>query len=226
MNFDGNFKPICHGDISVLKKMVGHLTERHWNFNITRQDGYVADLKTQTVSLVDDLDFRHINPTKQPALDVFGPLIQPILQSVSSYFESQPSYQPYFEKYGPGYFIRVNIVKLFAGETIERLQDKNFSLAHSHKIYLPIITNSQVLFTVGSETKHLIEGKLVEINNRRFYSVANNSTEDSIHMVFDWVVPGEPCCCSNLTHPGVMCTPQLCQETDQMQIECHCIAEK
>jgi hypothetical protein len=61
----------------------------------------------------------------------------------------------------------------------------------SHRIHLPLVTNDGVKFTVGDTTKYLLPGELWEINNRRKHTVMNNGTEGRVHMIMDFVLPGE-----------------------------------
>jgi hypothetical protein len=222
MNFSGNFKHICDADITPVIEMVKHLTAKHWSLNVSRQQLYDVHENTEIINLVHDPDFRHINPTRHPALDIFGPIIEPVLAHIANFYESQLANRALLEQYGPGYFIRANIVKLKAGGVISEHQDKNFSLAHAHRIHIPIITHEDVHFTVGDETVHIPVGEVVEINNRRFHAVKNNSDIDRVHLILDFVIPGEPCCCADKTHPGEMCTPENCLATDRLQIPCYC----
>ncbi|TDR16321.1 aspartyl/asparaginyl beta-hydroxylase domain-containing protein [Marinicella litoralis] len=222
MNFNGNFNHICDADVSPIQKLVNNLTEKHWALDISRQQKYDVHEDTATINLVHDPDFRHMNPSKHPALDVFGPVIQPVLAYIAQYYENKLANKTLIEQYGAGYFIRANIIKLKAGGTISAHQDKNFSLAHSHRIHIPIVTHEDVHFTVGDETVHIPVGEVVEINNRRFHSVSNNSEIDRVHLILDFVVPGEPCCCADKTHPGELCTPESCQATDRLMIPCYC----
>ncbi|MFC3195911.1 aspartyl/asparaginyl beta-hydroxylase domain-containing protein [Marinicella sediminis] len=225
MNFGGNFKHLCDADVSPVIQLVEHLTSKHWSLDVTRQQRYDVHEHTETINLVHDPDFRHMNPTKHPALDVFGPIIQPILSYIAQYYEQQAANQSLISQYGLGYFIRANIIKLKAGGIIEAHQDKNFSLAHSHRIHIPIITHEDVDFTVGDETVHIPVGEVVEINNRRMHSVHNNSPVDRVHLIVDFVIPGEPCCCADKTHPGELCTPQACMATDRLQVPCYCFPQ-
>ncbi len=222
MNFNGNFIHICDADVTPIAEMVNRLTEKHWGLDVTRQQRYDVHEHTETINLVHDPDFRHMNPTRHPALDIFGPMIEPMLAYIANYYENKPANKALVTEYGAGYFIRANIIKLKAGGSIESHQDKNFSLAHSHRIHIPIITHDDVHFTVGDETVHIPVGEVVEINNRRWHSVKNNSGIDRVHLIMDFVIPGEPCCCADKTHPGKMCTPELCLATDRLQVPCHC----
>lgn len=223
MNFKGNFNYLAKIDVSPIINMVKHLTDKHWSLDSTRQKRYEAHTHTQVINIVFDDDFRHMNPSKHPALDVFGPVIEPVMSSIANHYENIAENKLYLDNYGQGYFIRVNLVKLLAYSSISEHQDKNFSLAHSHRIHIPIVTNDQVFFTVGDETKNIQVGEIVEINNRRFHSVKNESDEDRVHLIIDFVIPGEPCCCADKHHPGIMCEPENCMSTDRLITPCHCL---
>ena len=60
-----------------------------------------------------------------------------------------------------------------------------------HRIHLPLITNDEVIFDVGESSMKMAEGELWEINNRREHAVANNSDNDRIHIILDYVIAGE-----------------------------------
>jgi aspartyl/asparaginyl beta-hydroxylase (cupin superfamily) len=116
-------------------------------------------------------------------------------------------------------------VQLRAGGVIAPHRDNNFSLTHSHRIHLPVITNEHVLFTVGDDTMNLPAGGMYEINNRRTHSVENLSDEARVHVILDFVLPGEKCCCGRKLHPQTLCSPQACAPTDRLQIPCNCFPE-
>ena len=121
-----------------------------------------------------------------------------------------------------GYFVRANLVRLQSGGTITEHTDNNFSLVHSHRVHLPIITNAEVGFMVGNKSINMKEGELWEINNRRLHSVNNAGPEDRVHLILDYVIPGEKCCCGEKLHPLTVCNPQACEMTDHLKIECIC----
>lgn len=225
MNFQGNFNRISTVDIAPLKNLVLQLTPLHWADDTTRQNRYEVHQDTQTIGLVYDEDFRHTNPTRRPPLELFGPELQPILAVTADHFESRPEAQSLFGTHGHGYFIRASLVRLAPGGKILPHQDKNFSLAHSHRVHVPVVTNDKVTFTVGSETINMKEGEVIEINNRRWHSVSNDGQDDRVHLILDWVTPAEPCCCSYKLHPGIPCSPQACIESDRLKIECNCFPD-
>lgn len=225
MNFAGNFLSIGKVDIAELKERVLELTDEEWQSGDYRQQRYEAHRDTRTVSLVFDMDFRHTHPTRLPMLQRFEAALRPALMQTADYYDQLPKSKVLFEQYGIGYFIRANVVKLVAGGEISEHKDGNFSLTHAHRVHLPIFTNDDVLFTVGKETVNLREGMLTEINNRRMHNVRNEGSKDRVHVILDYVIPGEKCCCGEKNHPLTTCNPQACLETDQLRVECVCLPE-
>lgn len=225
MNFAGNFKHLGRVDIGALRQQVEALTDEQWASYALRQTRYEVHRDTETIGLVFDPDFRHSHPTRLPALDVFHDAIYPALALVAGYYEMSEKGKALAEKFGLGYFVRATLVRLKAGGTIDAHQDNNFSLTHSHRVHLPIVTNDRVIFTVGKEAIALPAGELYEINNRRLHAVQNDSSEHRVHLILDFVLPGEKCCCGALRHPQTMCSPQACMATDRQHVPCNCYPE-
>ena len=225
MNFQGNFRPIGKADIGPLIKFLGQLTDEDWDRQNVRQKRYEVHKDTQFIGVVYDEDFRHQNGTRYPILEVLQPLLTPIFKTIAEYYESATDIRMKFQQPVQGYFIRVSLAKLRAGGEIHEHRDMNFSLAHSHRVHVPLITNDDVAFNIGYETRNLKAGEIVEINNRRTHSVINGGGEDRVHIILDWVFPWEPCCCSDKTHPNAPCTPDNCLMTDRLRIPCECHPE-
>ena len=61
----------------------------------------------------------------------------------------------------------------------------------SHRIHLPLVTNDGDKYVVGDPTRYLLPGELWEIDNRHRHSVRSNGTEGRVHMIMDFVLPGE-----------------------------------
>ena len=225
MNFPGNFFHIGDIDTTDIKNLVLGLTEEQWDSFGFRQKRYEVHQHTQTIGLVYDPDFRHTHPTKLPTLDMFEAELRPVLWMVADHFEETQSAKKLIKENGIGYFIRASLVRLKAGCSIAEHRDMNFSLTHSHRVHLPIVTNDETWFSVGSESINMREGQVYEINNRRLHSVANNGTEDRVHLILDYVLPGERCCCGAKHNPDTRCSPQACLETDRLKIACDCCPE-
>jgi hypothetical protein len=226
MNFAGNFSKIGEVDTEQLVTIAGQITDEEWEADLFRQSRYEVHRDTKTVGLVFDPDYRHSHPTRLPMLQRFEPALRPVLQMVAEHFEESEKGSELVDQFGLGYFIRASIVRLRAGGTIAPHTDNNFSLVHSHRMHLPLLTNDRVLFTVGSETINLRAGEVYEINNRRKHSVENSGDTDRVHLILDFVLPGEQCCCGERRHPDRLCSPLACRETDHLQIPCRCFPER
>jgi len=225
MNFSGNYLHIADVDVWPLKQLLLGLDDSQWQNETLRQQRYEVHRDTETINLVFDPDFRHTHPTKLPMLRVFEHSLRPVLTTIADHYDHSDRGRALSENHGRGYFVRANIVKLKAGGEIPAHADGNFSLAHSHRVHLPIVTNDDVRFTVGDEECHLPEGGLFEINNRRTHNVVNAGAEDRTHLILDYVLPGEKCCCGQKMHPETACNPQACLLTDQFKIPCTCLSD-
>ena len=225
MNFDGNFRLLGSVDIRPLQQLVLQLAPADWAAETTRQRRYEAHRDTQSIGLVYDYDFRHVQATRRPALQRFEPALRPVLAMIAADFEGSPKGRELCAQHGLGYFVRASLVRLAPGGEIAAHQDMNFSLAHAHRVHLSVVTNEGVRFTVGSETRNLREGEVVEINNRRIHQVSNRGAAGRVHLILDFVLRGEQCCCGSRRHPGVPCNPQLCLETDRLKVPCNCYPE-
>lgn len=225
MNFSGNFLHIGDLDIADLRERVLNLTDEQWTAFSIRQQRYEVHQHTQTIGLVYDPDFRHTHPTRLPTLEQFEEDLLPTLWMTADYFEKTDEGSRLVAENGAGYFIRASLVRLKAGAGIAEHRDMNYSLTHSHRLHLPIVSNEDVLFKVGGETLHLREGQLFEINNRRLHSVHNGGSEDRVHLILDFVLRGERCCCGAKHHPQTRCSPQACQDTVLLKTPCTCHPE-
>jgi quercetin dioxygenase-like cupin family protein len=225
MNFAGNFKYIGNVDATTLIQLVAQLTEEQWNNELFRQKEYAVHEDTQTIGLVFDRDFRHSHPTRMPALQVFEKALGPVLSIVADHYENSNEGQSLIQEFGLGYFVRASLVRLIAGGEIPKHRDHYFSLSHSHRVHVPVTTNDEVAFRVGKETINMRPGELIEINNRRPHSVSNNGDDGRVHLILDFVLPGEKCCCGPKLHPNTLCSPQACADTLQRRIPCTCFPE-
>lgn len=170
-----------------------------------------------------DEDFRHSNPTLQPEYKALAPELELIYSTIRAHFDADETARDLQIKNGDGYPIRTLLTRLSPGGEIMSHMDRNFSLTHCHRVHIPIQTHPDAVFTVGDETIHLPEGEAWEINNRRMHSVLNASPLPRIHLIIDWVIPGEPCCCAQSRHPETSCSPAACELTDWATEPCNCL---
>ena len=161
-------------DLSFIKRKLARIPERAWHGS-GRENTYEVHKQTQALLLIHDEDFRHYKPTYHDLYKDFRKELQPIFDFIADHYHRD------------GYVVRALFARLKAGGRIDTHTDGLFSLLKCHRIHVPIITNDEVVFTIGGEEKVLGEGEMWEINNATLHAVDNNSAEDRIHLIVDWV---------------------------------------
>jgi hypothetical protein len=222
MNFDGSYIRVGTTDVAALQAQLATLTEEDWNRDDFRQRQYAVHRDTATIPLIFDTDFRHANPTRQPMFERFALLLDPIFRQIAEHFAGRAITLARGQQRLPGYPVRVLLARLRAGGMIPPHIDTRFSLAHAHRLHCPLVTHPEVLFSVDRDPKQMTAGELWEINNRRTHEAMNRGSTDRVHLIIDWVIPGERCCCSSRHHPRGGCSPTACQATDSLPVVCGC----
>jgi hypothetical protein len=161
-------------DLEMIKRKLAKIPERVWHGS-GREDTYEVHKQTQSLLLIHDSDFRHYNPTYHELYKEFKKELKPVFDWIADHFQQD------------GFVVRCLFARLAAKGNIDTHTDGLYSLLKCHRIHIPIITNDQVIFTIGGEDKVLAEGEMWEINNSTLHAVANKSDEDRIHLIIDWV---------------------------------------
>ncbi len=186
MFFDGEYRQIGSVSPAALQREVLALPEAAWAEETGRQEVYPAHRHTQTVPLIFDPDMRHTDPSVRPRFELFEPLIRPIMDLIVADFAS-----PAAARENEGYFVRVLLARLNAGHKIGSHRDHGYSLARAHRIHCPVFTNPEAEFGIAGNIRHLPAGEIWEINNRKVHGVRNLGAEARVHLILDYVVPGE-----------------------------------
>ena len=195
MFFDGEYRLIGTVDPSPLQRAVAALPEAAWFEETARQQVFPAHRHTQTVPLIFDPDMRHTAPSVRPAFTRLRPAIEPVMARIVAHFSavsSDPGERG--ENAGPreeGYFVRILLARLAAGQSIGSHRDHGESLSRAHRIHCPIVTNPQAEFGIAGHIRHLPAGEIWEINNRKVHGVRNLGSEARVHLILDYVIPGE-----------------------------------
>lgn len=170
-----NFKLLKHDvDLEFIKRKLARIPERAWQGS-GREETYQVHRQTQSLLLIHDADFRHFNPTYRDLYADFRRELEPIFDYLENYYG------------GDGFIVRALFARLAAGSRIDSHTDGLYSLLKCHRVHIPIVTNEQVVFTIGGEEKILREGEMWEINNATLHSVDNRGEMDRIHLIVDWV---------------------------------------
>ena len=183
MYFDSPFRHIGTIDPKPLVDVIESFGEPAWHEFAIRQQLFEPHRHTLTIPLLFDLDGRHENPTAWPRLGPITPALEPAMEVIRRHNLSDVG--------SDGYFVRIILTRLKPGSNIEPHRDGGYSLLRSHRYHLALTTNSLVEFEIAGETQHFAAGEIWEINNREEHAVRNLSGESRIHVILDYVVPGE-----------------------------------
>jgi hypothetical protein len=85
-----------------------------------------------------------------------------------------------------GKVLRAMVARLPPGGRIARHRDLHPSFNISHRIHVPLQTNPDVEFIVGSDRIRAEEGVAFEIDNSLPHQVANRGADHRIHFIFDY----------------------------------------
>lgn len=185
MHFDGSFRYIGTTDVQPLAQVIESFGEGAWFEFTRRQEKFQPHRHTQTIPLLFDEDMRHTDPTAWPRLAQIEPVLEPVLEMIR---KANP---PAAGTDGDGYFVRIILTRLSPGAVISPHRDHRDSIVRSHRNHLAISTNEHVDFGIGGQIQHIAAGEIWEINNRAYHAVRNLGQEARIHLILDYVVPGE-----------------------------------
>jgi len=161
-------------DTRPLREKIVQITDEVWAES-DRSERFKVHRQTQTVLLIKYLDEISTKPEIQPPYAEFEELLRPVVDHIANYYQDN------------GFVLRILLTKLTAGSKIDEHVDFGYSLLNVHRIHIPIITNEDVDFYVGGTKKQMRAGEFWEIDNARKHAVENNSDEDRVHMIVDWM---------------------------------------
>ena len=90
--------------------------------------------------------------------------------------------------YGKGKLYNLQIAKLKSKGKIPEHIDRALFYLFSHRIHVPLITNQDVIFSIGENKYNLKENIVYEVNNSREHSVINKTDNfERVHLILDYV---------------------------------------
>ena len=173
---------------AALQRAVACLDEAAWTEKQYRQEMFNVHSSTQSIVLcfIDLAAWPRITVARDVGWDRLGEYAQPVMDEIIA------------RNYDPGgVVIRSMAVRLPAGARITPHVDEHESLRLSHRIHLPLTTNPRVRFFVDGVPHRFEPGRAVEVNNQLSHSVMNDSADDRVHFIFDYLPPEQIAC------PGV-----------------------
>ena len=164
-----------HGIPAAPLQRIRDKIEPEWWDHDSRHILYRNHAKTRCIRLrhVTDYDFNNIRLTDFPEKrETFEPEITELLSLLSSHYE----------------FCDFTAILLLLppGATIKPHVDQGRWFRLAHRIHIPIQTNSDVIFSVGTTSVAMQVGIAYEIDNaNQIHSVCNNGEINRIHLVVD-----------------------------------------
>jgi quercetin dioxygenase-like cupin family protein len=174
-----NYNYVGKFDITNIKNKLIEINEEIWLEHTLRQTIFEAHKSTQTIELMWDINSLNNNKRGKIHPNFYKLNIDSLL------IDLKPIYE---KKYGEGDFIRILLVKLKKESKITPHIDSGDSLVFCKRTHIAVITNPNVIFIVGGESKNMKEGDIWEINNQNIHSVNNNSNDDRIHFIIDYQI--------------------------------------
>jgi hypothetical protein len=181
MNIETPFKSLGAIDASALIDSILARDDNAWLDNTERQNSYEVHKQTQSIVLVFcDGSKKELEVSKHNGWDLLADAAIPVMHEL-------------IERDYPkgGMIIRAMAAKLLAGGRINPHFDSHTTFRRSHRIHVPITTNSRVRFTIDGRAYRLKVGEAYEINNQKTHSVINSGSEDRITFIFDYMPPDE-----------------------------------
>lgn len=181
MNIDEPLKKLGPVDVEPLKSAVLGLPDDAWLANERRQQDYDVHRQTQSIVMVFcDGPPDNLVVEKREGWDALADVAVPVMHDLI-----ERHYQP------GGTIIRAMAAKLLTGGRINPHFDSHKTFRRSHRIHVPITTNSRVRFMIDGRPFRLNVGEAYEVNNQKTHSVMNSGTEDRITFIFDYLPADE-----------------------------------
>ncbi len=165
-------------DVGAMRDKIATSPLVDWSEYTYRQERFKAHKETKTVPIIFDESFAKI--TYRKCYELFKDDLDSIRKALEGNFGR------------PGHFVRAILVNLPAGAWVPAHIDTGMSLTMCRRVHVPLFTNDQCFFAVGSDVRNLKVGEMWEINNAgKMHEVKNLGSTDRIHLIADWM-PDEP----------------------------------
>lgn len=168
-------RPLGHVDCRELAERALAAQEGAWYEDPRRQNDYDVHAETQSIILSFCTGWPKVQVSAAKGWDAFADVAVPVMKAVIA-------------KYYPpnGRVLRAMLARLPPGCRIPRHRDTHPSFSVGHRIHVPLVTNPDVEFIVGTQRVPPREHHAFELNNMMFHRVANNGATVRIHFIFDY----------------------------------------
>jgi len=165
------------GEMSLFDNLLDEvlsLTDEDWTeYEGRKKRRGAASAITDTIPLFYDVKQRIDSAILHKNHERFSAYIDEVVLAVREHFDE----------------IRVQqamLTRLKAGVVIPEHRDEGRITKVAHRIHVPVITNTECIFTIGRESMNLKPSQMWVIDNvGRTHSIRNDGTEDRVHLIID-----------------------------------------
>lgn len=181
MNIDTPLRDLGEIPVQSLREVVLGLDDAAWGDQQYRQETYEVHRQTESLVMVftDGSGWPEIEVRKESGWDWLSEHALPLMHGIIA------------DHYSPGgTIIRAMAARMAPGAVIRPHRDSHPSFHASHRIHIPLATNSRVRFTIDGRPHKFEVGRAYEINNQLTHSVMNKGDAYRVHFIFDYLPPG------------------------------------
>lgn len=175
MLIDTPIRELGHVECQALTDRVLAAEERAWYADVRRQDDYEVHAETQSIILTFCTGWPKVQVSRAQGWESFADVAVPVMEGVIGKY------------YAPGGLVlRAMLARLLPDCRIARHRDTHPSFSVGHRIHIPLVTNPQVEFIVGTEPVPPRAHYAFELNNMMYHQVVNHGRSARIHFIFDY----------------------------------------
>lgn len=174
--FDGHVRDLGEIPLDLLTTLVDKVSSsaQLWLVNDPRFLTAHPDSRHIVFKFPDSYPQTHLSASHTALWDDWAGVLTPIIEVV------RQSYG--FDDYATS---KIMLSSLRAHAQVPSHVDSNPSSLVPHKVHVPLISNTDVIFAIDGKGYHLPVGRAYEINNLLMHSVENAGDFDRVHLIFE-----------------------------------------
>jgi hypothetical protein len=165
------------GEMPLFDKLLNDvlaLTDNDWmEYGDRKKTRGAASANTDTIPLMYDTEHRIDSGILHKNYERFSPYVNEVIVATTQHI-------------GEVGVRQAMLTRLKAGTVIPKHRDEGPLTAKSHRVHVPVITNTDCIFSVGDESKNLKPGQIWIVDNvGRLHGIENNGIVNRVHLIVD-----------------------------------------
>lgn len=174
--FNGHVRDLGEIPPDLLTALVDKLSSsaQLWLMNDPRFLAAHPDSRHIVFKFPDSYPQTHLSASPTALWDDWAELLTPVIEMVRQCYG--------FDDYATS---KIMLSSLRRHAQVPPHVDSNPSSLVPHKVHVPLISNTSVIFVIDGKRYHLPVGRAYEINNLLVHSVENAGDSDRVHLIFE-----------------------------------------